>query len=576
MTDTSTAPWWRQARIAVPAGVGLAAVLIAGGWALTRAGDETAPPAASPSPTPSVSVSATGDPAAASAQCAATVNVTSEWEGGYQADITVTAGDVALTDWTVELDLGSSTVASAWNSTLATGATGTTQAGNLDYNAAVPAGSSTAFGFTADGAAEVVSTGCVTSTSGDGHHDHRNAASDEVPAPVNAASDDDWLSVDGNRLVNAQGDEVWLTGANWFGFNTSERVLHGLWSVNLESTLAAVADRGLNVLRIPISTQLLLEWRAGQAGTTSNVNAAANPDLEGLTTLEIFDVFLEQSKAHGIKVILDVHSAKADNAGHTAPVWHTDAVSEEDFFVAWEWVAQRYAHDDTIIGFDLKNEPHGKPPEQPRASWGDGEANDWQAVASEAAQRIHAIHPDVLLLVEGIEATPKIGTAVTSTNPDDWDITWWGGNLSMAGDIPVEGPADKIMYSPHDYGPLVYEQPWFQGDFTAATLEDDVWGPFWLYLHDDGVSPLLIGEWGGRLGQDERQDRWLTSLRDLIQDRRLHHTFWSLNPNSGDTGGLLLDDWTTWDEDKMALLDPVLWKNEAGQPQGLDHEIPLG
>ena len=47
------------------------------------------------------------------------------------------------------------------------------------------------------------------------------------------------------------------------------------------------------------------------------------------------------------------------------------------------------------------------------------------------------------------------------------------------------------------------------------------------------------------------------------------------NSNSGDTGGLVLDDFTTWDEDKYAFVKEVLWQ-QNGKFVGLDHEIPLG
>ncbi|MFV0635044.1 cellulase family glycosylhydrolase [Demequina sp.] len=566
---TTRRGWW----IAAGAALGVLALIIAGTWALARA---TAPedPAASPTPTTSAPA---GD-----GTCTAQVIVRSTWDDGYNADVIVAAGDGGLTSWDVAIDLGESSVTETWNSTLATGATGLASASNVQFNGTVEPGGSATFGFNAQGEPSTAGASCSgASASAVSPEPTGEATADapppsaEVQDPSNAPSGDDWLSVEGNTIVDANGNVVWLTGANWFGFNTSERVFHGLWQVNLEETIASIAGRGINVLRVPISTELLLEWRAGNAQTTGNVNAAANPDLEGATTLEIFDAFLVSAKAHGLKVILDLHSALADNAGHITPVWYAGDVSAEDFFVAWEWVAQRYREDDTIIGFDLKNEPHGKAPETPRATWGGGGENDWQAVASEAAQRIHAVHPDALLLVEGIEATPKSGQSWTSNDPDDYDITWWGGNLRLAGDLPVEGPEDKILYSPHDYGPLVYDQPWFQGSFSAASLEEDVWGPNWLYLHDEGISPLLIGEWGGRLGQDDRQDQWMTYLRDLIGDRHLHHTFWCINPNSGDTGGLLNDDWTTWDETKYALVREVLWQDDSGAFVGLDHEVAL-
>ena len=94
--------------------------------------------------------------------------------------------------------------------------------------------------------------------------------------------------------------------------------------------------------------------------------------------------------------------------------------------------------------------------------------------------------------------------------------------------------------------------------------------PNWLYIHENGTAPLLIGEWGGRLGQDARQDRWMTALRDLIVETGMHQTFWCINPNSGDTGGLLLDDWRTWDEQKYTLLKPTLFQFN-GKFVSLDH-----
>jgi aryl-phospho-beta-D-glucosidase BglC (GH1 family) len=43
-------------------------------------------------------------------------------------------------------------------------------------------------------------------------------------------------------------------------------------------------------------------------------------------------------------------------------------------------------------------------------------------------------------------------------------------------------------------------------------------------------------------------------------------TFWSLNPNSGDTGGILQDDWKTVHQWKMNLLQPYLAPQFAPAP----------
>ncbi|MQY13524.1 hypothetical protein SRB5_36720 [Streptomyces sp. RB5] len=393
-----------------------------------------------------------------------------------------------------------------------------------------------------------------------------------------AAPGDDWLHTSGNKIVDSAGHEVWLTGANWFGFNASERVFHGLWSANITTLTRSMAQRGINLVRVPISTQLLLEWRAGQATVPSQVNTYANPELTGKTTLEVFDYFLSLCKQFGIKVMLDVHSAEADNSGHVQPVWWKGTITTENFYTAWEWVTTRYRNDDTLVAMDVKNEPHGTANTSPRAKWDSSTDQDnFKYACQTAGRRMLAINPNVLILCEGIEIYPKAGVSWTSTTPTDYYGMWWGGNLRGARDHPVDlgaGNNDQLVYSPHDYGPLVFQQPWFSGEWSRTTLERDVWDPNWLYLHKENKSPLLIGEWGGFMDGGPNE-KWMKALRDLIVDNRIHQTFWCINPNSGDTGGLLNNDWTTWDEAKYALLKPALWQS-GGKFVSLDHEVPLG
>ena len=156
-----------------------------------------------------------------------------------------------------------------------------------------------------------------------------------IGAPTaSAVPEDDWLHVSGNQIVDEAGNQVWLTGANWFGYNASERVFHGLWSANITEITKAMADRGINLVRVPISTQLLLEWRAGQTVAPPNVNTFANPELAGMNNLQIFDYWLRLCEQYGIKVMLDVHSAEADNSGHIHPVWYKGTITAEQFYQA--------------------------------------------------------------------------------------------------------------------------------------------------------------------------------------------------------------------------------------------------
>lgn len=415
---------------------------------------------------------------------------------------------------------------------------------------------------------------------GNGQGDSKTPSAD-VAALLERAEDavqgDDWLHTDGSRILDKDGKQVWITGVNWFGYNTGTNTFDGLWNSKLEPTVKAIADHGFNLIRVPISAQLINQWAAGEY-PRANYNNAYNPALNDMDSLEIFDYFLTLAEGCGIKVMPDIHSAETDASGHNVNLWYTSKVSVEDYYAALEWMAERYKDNDTIIAYDLKNEPHGKPNEGMNAAiWNDSrDPNNWKYVAETAAARILAKNPNVLILVEGTEIYPKNDKGdYSSTDSEDYYFNWWGGNLRGVKDFPVDlgKYQDKLVYSPHDYGPTVYEQPWFQGGYTYESLMRDCWRDNWLYIQEDDVAPLLIGEWGGFMREPNLT--WMTYVRQLIKTYHLNHIFWCLNANSGDTGGLLLDDFTTWDQEKYNFVKEVLWQ-EDGKFVGLDHAIPLG
>lgn len=396
---------------------------------------------------------------------------------------------------------------------------------------------------------------------------------------TDAVQGDDWLHTDGKRIYDKDGKQVWLTGLNWFGYNTGTNTFDGLWNSQLEPTVKAIADHGFNLIRVPISAELILNWKNGEY-PKANYNNAYNTVLNSMNSLQIWDYFLVLAETNGIKVIPDIHSAETNASGHNVNLWYTDRISVNQYYEALTWMAERYKNNDTIIGFDLKNEPHGKPYEASGAAiWNDTKAaNNWKYVAETAAAKILAINPNVLILVEGIEIFPmdlSTNADFHSTDEKDYYFNWWGGNLRGVAEYPINlGKCqDKLLYSPHDYGPTVYQQPWFKGEYNFDTLMKDCWHDNWFYIYEEDIAPLLIGEWGGFM--TEPNITWMTYMRELIGKYHLNHTFWCLNANSGDTGGLLLDDFKTWDDEKYNFVKEVLWQ-QNGKFVGLDHKIKLG
>ncbi len=427
------------------------------------------------------------------------------------------------------------------------------------------------------------------------------------PEITNAAPDeyhDDWLHVDENaQIVDMNGNPVWMTGCNWFGYNVGSQVFDGVWSQNMHKMLNEIADHGFNLLRVPMSTEILLQWKNGDPDPMIKVNEYENPELtvEGVvggTPMYSFDIWnkaVEWCRENGMKIMIDIHSATTASSGHQLPLWYDSNFSTNDWIEALSWFADYYKDDDTIIAIDLKNEPHGKNDGQGMAIWDDSTAeNNWKYAAERGAAAVLEKNPNLLIMVEGIEVYPKfeIGSDWNSPAIDyahygdeskqPYYGAWWGGNFRGARDYPVDlgEHQSQLVYSPHDYGPLVYAQTWFNKDFTRQTLLNDYWYDTWAYLVEENISPLLMGEWGGFIDKEHDTTgdnlKWMTILRDYMIEKKIHHTFWCFNENSGDTGGLVYDNFGKWDEDKYAFVEPSLWQDNDGKFISLDHKIKLG
>jgi endoglucanase len=337
------------------------------------------------------------------------------------------------------------------------------------------------------------------------------------------------ITIAGKNLVDDHGNAVRLTGINWFGLETPNYAPHGLWQRSMDEMLDQIVQLGFNTIRVPFCTQLF------DAGTLPNgIDFSKNPDLVGKSGPEVLDALVTKATARGLRIILDRH--RPDSA-QQSPLWYTTQYSEQRWIADWVMLAQKYKNNPAVVAFDLHNEPHAN------ATWGDGNmATDWRAAAERAGNAILAVDPDALIIVEGIETYGMNGY-------------WWGGNLRGATMAPVTLTSpNHVIYSPHDYPASIYPQPWFSAPGYPANLPA-LWDATWGNLAQN--APVLVGEFGTKL-QTEVDRQWLGAMVQYIRDRQLSFTYWSLNPNSGDTGGILADDWVTVQTEKMTALKPAL------------------
>ena len=249
-----------------------------------------------------------------------------------------------------------------------------------------------------------------------------------------------------------------------------------------------------------------------------------------------------------------------------------------------------------IMGIDIFNEPWDY-------TWA-----EWRSYIDQAYSAINSVNPNILIFAQGISAsagnqdgTPNSITqtphGVEELNPN------WGENLYEAGANPPTMPKDRLVYSPHTYGPSVFVQKMFmdpaqtqctglEGDATGdakcnivinPSLLEQSWQEHFGYLKAQGYA-IVIGEWGGNpdwpnkaelrmqnrynyLSDKTTDWQWQTAFVNYLLKTGITDTiYWSINPESGDTGGIYghaydpisnTAGWGTWtapDQKKLGLL----------------------
>ncbi len=290
------------------------------------------------------------------------------------------------------------------------------------------------------------------------------------------------LHVDGRRLLDDHGAEVWLQGVNVPSLDWS----NGGEAV-LPSLVAAITVWKANVIRLPVSGG---RWFGREPGQQDG----------GTAYRALVAQAVRAASSRGAWLILDLHRFRAP----------TDADVE-----FWKSAAAAFKDDPAVV-FGLFNEPH----DISWAVWRDGgdvtdrkQAGETLAENKEAVTTFHS--PGIQALVEAARGTGARNLILAGGL--DWSYDLSG---ILDGHALDDHGGSGIVYDTHVY-------PW-KGDWQRK------------FLAVAERHPVLLGEVGC---DSKRYDfipperfenpyTWAPDILACIQSHRLHWTAWSFHPNA--------------------------------------------
>ncbi|KAL1524626.1 hypothetical protein AB1Y20_019514 [Prymnesium parvum] len=366
--------------------------------------------------------------------------------------------------------------------------------------------------------------------------------------------------------------ELRLNGVSWSGMESSPCVLGGLEKHDARDYLKQIGETmGFNALRIPFAADALLSALQPPLCVDDKLLSGYNKRYTKLSYSEQLSLFIQEAADYGLLVMLDLHRMESKRTQQpSGSVSNVDVMSR-----AWTKLARELC-DATkywnLFAFDLRNEPFlahwGKPRDFEATGYAANER--WDTVAARLGNEIQKACPRVLVMVEGVAGFVSMPDDASSMLPaviGEQIIpgigTWWGENLRgvLKNPVHLDAASDKVVYSPHTYGPSVYNQKQFGASDFPDNL-NSIWDQQFGFIAKQGIAPIVIGEWGGKYHDDPdsiygSKDRiWHGQLLQYIAENRIAGSFyWAYNPTSSDTGGLIWD-WYNMepDQQKVGLL----------------------
>lgn len=304
--------------------------------------------------------------------------------------------------------------------------------------------------------------------------------------PTESAKAGNWpapIKVSGNRLTNANGEEVWLQGVAIPGLEIVPAG-HGV----VHSAIVAIEEWKANVVRLAIKDEF---WYGRGKGQSDG----------GLAYRATIDAAVNAVANRGAYIVLDNHRFRAVKAEHLP---------------FWQELATLYKNHPAVL-FDIINEPHG-------ISWEVWRNGGFVADETAAINEAGFLNETTLQANRGFESPgmQKLVDAIRQTEAKNVIIA---GGLQWAYDLSgiLDGYAlddpegHGIMYSTHVYN---WKTGWQKAFLDAAEH-----------------YPIFVGEVGADIKKmhfipsDDQEDpyTWVPDMLGIIQKHRLNWTGWSFH-----------------------------------------------
>ena len=332
----------------------------------------------------------------------------------------------------------------------------------------------------------------------------RQAKARYVPdEPENRAKWPKMVRVQGNRLVDPSGKEVWLQGVNAGGMETLPN-----GEQETKSTVVAIDEWKANCIRLPIN-------EAHWFGT-----GVYSKNDGGKSFRDACDKIVRLAANRGAYVVIDLHRFRAPKAEHVA---------------FWKDCAAHYKNHPAVL-FDLFNEPHGISWE----IWRDGGWVGKQGQHDESA----FLSSEEKKKNQGFESVgmQALVDAVRSTGAKNVVIAgglFWANDLTGIESEAIEKGEKKsfrltdttgngIMYAWHTYH---WHKGW--GRLLPVAAKHPI------FLGEVGASPLGVMNF---IPDNQQEDPYTFSpdMLGFIQKLRINWTGWCFHPKAAP---VMIENW---------------------------------